>query len=408
MIGKYFKIIVMSLIIGLVLSVIITHAYGSTNYSINVQSYLPSRFNTILEDFNDLDTLNNWLYSDLVGGDGGSGTCSLEVISSGAYEGVGCGKLTYNTPTSDSFSWFVSSLGLENLELSNFNALSFWVKGAVGGEYFKIALTTKGGNTSGRSNGSIYINDFLDGPVTTSWQKAVIPLKNFANITNFTKMNELTLSFDHNICISNGSALSGTIYLDDIRFTNNITGFSSIRVDYYSDKVKFCALGGKVNGNGTGSLTYSFDSSEYHSGSNSLKMDYDVNSGYVFFYHLLGGGKSGAPGMQIDFSDYNYLTFWAKSTNSNILGSNSWPYRGLKVEMDVDDDSGTTYFQYAGTITSTWTKFSLPLSEFKSWGNPPAIDKSKITKVVFGFDTNFLENEDKKGIVYIDEVQFEK
>ncbi len=354
-----------------------------------------SNFGDLLDDFNDGNSINTWGYPTYYGG-GNKGSGNASYIDEG-YEGK-CLKLDYNVEEPNSFFWYCSKLGEENL--NSYNGLTFYVRGENGGEYFKVELKTRAiANQGGRSNAHLYITDYLDGGVTTSWQKVVIPFKNFANITNFNYMKELTIVFEEYQSGANGSSKIGTVYIDDIKFTNVAGGFDVIRIDHYGDKVGICALGGNqgifTGGGGSCSITYTNIAA--HSYNYGLMLYYNTVIGFAGVWTKFGGGLSGNSGMPVDFSAYNKITFWVKAK------SDTENPKDMIVELK--DDGGGKFTKITG-ITTSWQKYELNLSNFKDWwGNP--LDKSKIMEQCFTFD-DWRISGSLTGTVYIDEVQFEK
>lgn len=370
---------------------------------LSMNSSLEPCFNSTLDDFNDGNGLNNWLYNTYAGGTGG--TCQPS-FAAGAYEGPFCLRLDYSVPSPGDFSWYASKLGRHNAHASNFNGLTFWVKGAAGGETLKLELKTANCNTVNRSNASLYVNDFLPGyAITTAWQQAVIPFKNFANITNFSRLEELTFVFEHDWSGTNGSPFSGAVFLDRIRFTNQPGGFSIVRQDYASDRIFRNALGGNMGwgGGSRGHASAGWSGGEYRSAPYSLKMEYNVasnSSAYAFVYSLFGGGKSGNSLMQCNFSNYTYLTFWTRTdgVTTNVQ---------LQVEMDVDDAWPPYWLTCAG-IRSNWQYYMLPLTNFREAYGTARIDKRKIAKLVFTMTYGKTPAADRRSAIYFDDIKFQK
>lgn len=211
---------------------------------LSMNSSLEPCFNSTLDDFNDGNGLNNWLYNTYAGGTGG--TCQPS-FAAGAYEGLYCLRLDYSVPSVSDFSWYASKLGGHNAHASNFNGITFWIRGQSGNETVKVEIKTVNCNTVNRSNASIYMNDFLPaGRITAAWQKAVIPFRNFANITNFSRLDELTFVFEHDQSGTNYSPFSGSVYIDKIRFTNNPDNYTNVIQDLFSDRIAKNALGGNM------------------------------------------------------------------------------------------------------------------------------------------------------------------
>ena len=94
-------------------------------------------------------------------------------------------------------------------DASDFEYLSFWVRGESGGETLDVQLADK---TWIRKQDSLRlgeISDFLPGGITTSWQEVLVPLHSRGGL-NLKELGGLTLNFR-----SLGKA---TIYLDDLSF----------------------------------------------------------------------------------------------------------------------------------------------------------------------------------------------
>lgn len=330
-------------------------------------------------------------------------------------------RLNYDVSTYASYAGY--ALNLNHRSVQGYNYLSFWIRGASGGEFFKVELKCRDpyalGNTRDQSNrafGRSYITDYLDSGVTTAWQKVVIPLDTFNSIDQWTNMWEMTVTFENTQLEGNGGLpKTGTIYLDDIVFGTWEPGY--VRIDHYGDLISICGFGGNMGygGNAGGWCTNLFHQTEFHNARNSLQIDYNVSAGYCWSFSMFGGGIAGAsPGfipIQGNFSNYNYFTFWAKSTNENIYNRNTPTYRGLKVELNTNDTSGASWpwFQFPTTpISNIWLKFSLPLTNFKFWGAQPPINKKKIAKLAWVLDNGFILAADRIGRIFIDDVQFEK
>jgi hypothetical protein len=92
------------------------------------------------------------------------------------------------------------------LDASAYNTLSFWVRGAVGGEEFTVKVADEQWILREDAFDAGPIRDFLPGGVTTQWQQVVVPLG--ALPLDVRKLGALNLSFN----------LPGqyVVYVDDI------------------------------------------------------------------------------------------------------------------------------------------------------------------------------------------------
>lgn len=97
--------------------------------------------------------------------------------------------------------------------------VTFWIKGAKGGEVLNVGLVDKASGGSSR----MLLTAYLPGGVKTSWQKATVPLKDFpknASKWDNEKQQNLEFPFDWSKAAeialdNNGSADAYTIYVDD-------------------------------------------------------------------------------------------------------------------------------------------------------------------------------------------------
>ena len=94
-------------------------------------------------------------------------------------------------------------------DLSPYKAVSFWVRGAQGGEFFEIGMADKSWLTIGDSVKAGAIEKYLPSGVTTEWQEVVIPLADFGKL-DWTQMGSFVVNF-----VRPGQ---GTLFLDELKF----------------------------------------------------------------------------------------------------------------------------------------------------------------------------------------------
>ena len=201
-----------------------TATYGDPIDSISIQ-YSTASSRKMVDDFDDGADPN------LLGGGLGTWTKSDGAITSFYdsvnYRGIsGYGyQINYDVSTPDDEAGFWT--GLNNQDMSQYQKVSFWIKGAVGEEMLKVGLKDSVGNET-----KLLLNDYLpEGKVTTFWQHVVVPLPDFFTVTNWSAMENLSLTFHS----AYGSPYSGAIYIDDIRFarwTDIVTGLAN--TGYYT------------------------------------------------------------------------------------------------------------------------------------------------------------------------------
>ena len=347
-----------------------------------------------LDNFNDNGKLNLW--GGETGGfdDGKSGECISLNDSASPYEGNFCLKLNYLVNAADGYAGYYSKLQSKNLE--NYDNVSFYVKGSAGGELFKIEFKNNSSDVD-RNHAAVYVTDYLDNGITTNWQKVTIPLHNFVNINDWTSAKEFIITFENSASVVNGSPTSGIVYFDKIEF--DTVSPNQVRVDFYGDKVGTCALGGNMGdmGGSGGSASHTFSSvvGRYHDNPNGLVSSYSVNTGYAGHFIMFGGGDTGWLAMTHDFSEFNKLVLWvrAKSSTENP--------KVVKIELvDVLDEREKVLVN----INTIWQKYEIPLSDFSN------LHKSYIKQMNIVYEDWRISGAggNKTGVLFIDEIRFEK
>lgn len=340
---------------------------------------------SVIDNFNDNGILNN------LGGTPAPWGTDASNYPYNAYEGVVCLKIEYDVTMPGSFSGYTTPLTPTGKDLSAYTTLSFWVKGASGGEFFKIEMKT---NTGTYTTASVYVSDFLDGGVTTSWRQVVIPLHNFANIGTWTSAKELGFVFENVQATNNGSPVAGTIYIDKIELGN--AAVSQVRVAPFGNKISISALGGNLgpmsDGGGTATCLFSTVAGQYTPYSYGLATTYNVVSGWSGVYMIFGGGNNGFTAAPHNFSAYTYLKFNIKA------GSTTANPKALKVEILYN--GGKKEAIIGGIVSTGWITALVPLS---------GADKTTLKQVNLIFDSGTIDSAggNRAGLVYIDNVRFE-
>jgi hypothetical protein len=99
------------------------------------------------------------------------------------------------------------------LDVSKDPYLSFWVKGAKGGEDFEIQLADLEWLNKDDSRSAGLATTYLKGPITTEWQEVVVPVADFLLDSN--ELATFTLNFT--------AKGEGVVYIDDINFKKTKT-----------------------------------------------------------------------------------------------------------------------------------------------------------------------------------------
>ena len=392
----------------------------------------------LLDDFENAVPCNSWntntgtfASTPETGATFTTGTCNASFAGNAAV-GTKCLELDYSiprvagTPAKESFSGYFSNLGSAPLTsgAAQSTALTFWVKGAAGGEYFAIQLKndsktkyTDPLSTYYRNASKVYITDFLDGGVTTTWQKVTIPLHNFLNLDSLTSMKELDIVFESYQSFVNNSPSQGTIYIDDIKFENIV--ISAVRIDYFGDKLGVNALGGNLFNVGPNkveyptnpSAAYSVSSSMYISAPYSMLSQYKVNPGWAGNCFIFGGGnapdadsglaavsdptKMGYIAVPHDFTGLTKLVLNAKAQSASQNPGT--------VKIELVDNGGTKFAYIVGITDTKWNSFTLVLSGFN--GSSGRLDTTTIKQMNIIYEDSQAVN--KAGGIYVDDIHFE-
>ena len=139
-------------------------------------------------------------------------------------------RLDYDVQNPGEFTYYWIKLGkeatgrsgvTETLDLTEYNYLSFWVRGLEEGGNIKVELheDTDGSGvfTYGRDiTAYVYMNAYIKGGIIgQDWRKVTIPLKAFAKISDRSKMLELVFVFENKM-----GNRKGVVYVDEILFGN--------------------------------------------------------------------------------------------------------------------------------------------------------------------------------------------
>ncbi len=106
-------------------------------------------------------------------------------------------------------------VGGKYFDATGYKKLTFWVKGAEGGENFKVGIADKHWEGIGDSVKSDEITAYLQGKkITTEWQQAAIPLDTF--FVDMKELASISICFEGD-CFPDKSG-KGIVYVDEIAF----------------------------------------------------------------------------------------------------------------------------------------------------------------------------------------------
>ena len=397
---------------------------------ITAKGAIPVNPGPLLDDFN-RQGVNTWGCSTSTVVQSGSGASISVSYPNDTAVVFGAGgrslQLTYNVTAANSWAAYVTSLG--GADISSYNYLSFWVKGAVGGELFKIELhhasydPNQAVGYNDNYKAEVYVTDYLDTGVpapASGWKKVVIPLDAFANINDRAKMKELVITFENSQSITNGSPTSGTVYIDNISFGKQFQGF--VRIDHFSDKVGKNSLGGNCvssypTGQGVlGTSTYTNTANQYDGYPYGLDFHFQgvADPNYYSYVSIVGGGDTGGIQQPRNFGSYQNLSLSVRSGSSDVTC--------LQLELHCPTYTNNYFHLFNGkdgqdAITTNWTHFVIALTNFtrSGWNNGTPItstDLANLGEIVFTRAGWFATYHDfdqgvTTGDFYIDRVQFE-
>lgn len=360
----------------------------------------------IVDDFNDGNNRNYW---DGVMGvteeTASAGSINHSYVTAGAYGGKSL-ALTYDLTKASNWNGFYLMLNNEfsiTKNISAYKHLSFWVKGAVGGkEHLKIGLENTSANSTNRNRAAIYVNDYLDGGITTGWKKVSIPLGAFSGLNSLATAKALSFVFEKDYvdpARHPALAKTGTVYIDDVRFST--TELPVLRIDPFGDNWGLNALGGNwgnMKMDGHVDPTMGFSSSIAGAVAWTLVSNYDVQTAgsWQGHYCLFGGGVSGWDVYPVSVSHYRYFKFSlkAKSATENP--------ESIKIELK----SGNLIAPLVITgITPTFQTMSIDLN---AAALQPFVDKTAFMQINIVYENTRIgaAGGDKKGTLYFDHFEF--
>ncbi len=403
--GRVFIItVVMALAVGLSADI---PAYQSVSgpASITSQGTIPINPGPTLDNFNQGIGVNLWnCITATFAKAGSAANCAVNYPTSDAPVATPgkCLQLTYNVADSGTYAGYSSKLGPSNI--AAYTAISFWVKGAVGGEFFKVEL--KNANTNVNTNhAAVYVTDYLDSGITTAWQQVTIPLHNFANISDWSSATEFCVTFESDQSGIVGAAKQGIIYIDDITFGNST--INVVRINYFSTKLGRTALGGNMGDmpNPYPTVSWassSFSSADYKNPPYSLLSQYNVSSAEQWSGHFMifGGGDDGATPIAHDFRAFRYLRFAVKARSA---AENP---KTFKVEI-IDGTATTKGYIVTGILASDWINVSIDMTAADMNGN--YLTRASMKQVNIIYEKWRIQAANGKyngpGAVYIDDMR---
>jgi RHS repeat-associated protein len=259
-------------------------------------------------------------------------------------------------------------------DLTNYNAVTFLVKGANGGEKMKVGLRDSLANES-----KLVLSQYLPKGITTYWQKVTIPLAAFARVVDWISMESFVVVFEDKI----GSG-TGTIYLDNIKFENIPP--APIVVDNFNDMTQENGVGGTQSCLGAGGVVINcvYDQANHHG---------EVGAGYRVTYTDVTETEWAIAETELlglDASGYEFLSFYIKGARGDEKPNIYLAANGLRKFVNIEN--------YV-PITTSWQRVSIPLKDFSDQG----LDITNLSHLQLAF-----EWEEMEGTVYLDDIRFNR
>jgi PKD repeat protein len=205
--GTYAKPIILNITFMVILSTFLFLKIGVAEGASNTLSI--DSYNKYGAGANDLGLWTGW---------GSSDTSTVEEVYLHKYVDGGVNnvkKFTYDCTGEQDYCWDASNLwnGVTYLDVSEFDFLSFRVKGETGSEDFYIEMQYGTPIEEGTEPATeMHSSDYFT--VTNNWKQVNLPLAAFMGLDK-TKMRALVIKFDNALDVK-----EGVIYLENLQFSN--------------------------------------------------------------------------------------------------------------------------------------------------------------------------------------------
>lgn len=361
----------------------VTKNQGGKGYIIidEVELYVTTSSLKLLDNFDDLDNINNFGGTNFVWGS----TCTVVYVSTIAYSGSGAAELTYDV-SSGGYAGFI--LPLNQHPISPATHLSFYVKVSnTGCQDFKIKFEDYDNNRNWGKEVPVY--NYVS--LSSEWVKVDIPLTDFGDFistyTIYPGGMKLNFVFGQNF----GQPHSGKIYIDEVKFyIPDIPEGSTVKlIDSMDEPVNSLCSWTTFS-----DAVRSIESVNGYKG-RAVRLNYDFTVSKNDYAVM-------ERSMSLNFAQSNtiYLKYKGQTNNNNF-------------ELKLTDSDGTTYWKKIFNLSNAtdWQTIKIPIKELSFFmkENPDAdrnLDLKNITKVylVLSKPSNSTLKENK-GVVYFDNLE---
>lgn len=279
--------------------------------------------------------------------------------------------LSYDVSQQNAYAGYITMLN--NIDLTEYQTLTFWMKGKQGKETLLIGLRDQLGHES-----KLLVDSYLLQDITTDWQKVTIPLTAFTNIQDWKAIENLNLCFESWI----GSG-EGEIYIDNFQFEKNL---EAIVVDDFEGKNEKNLLGGCTGAFLEGNCTIDVAYDTFNT--------CDISS---TVYRISYGGAIG------DLFTYCGWASELKGINVPTTGTISFHIKGAEggetpnIYLDDGTNRACVIIEKYVPVNTNWQEVTISLSEFSNQG----VDLTHLEEFQIVF-----EWEKMSGTIWIDNIQF--
>ena len=274
-------------------------------------------------------------------------------------------ELSYDVIADNEYAGFYRDL--DNIDISGYRTLSFWIKGAEGKEQLRIGLKNRKGKES-----KLVLGAYLDKGISTIWRKVSIPLTAFAGVSDMSSMENLSFIFENKY-----NSSKGKIYVADFVLEKSL---SPMVIANCSD----CT--GKT---GWGNECWIFNTRNAHINFVDDKFGALIHfKGVVASKNMVTWSGWGMDLPDIDASDYDCLSFRIKKVNGHE-----------NPNIYLEDFHKKKYVDISNYCESSthWQIVYIPLRDFIKKG----LDIKSLKKLCFVFEWERME-----GAVYVDDIRF--
>ncbi|MBW2661547.1 MAG: hypothetical protein JRD93_06080 [Deltaproteobacteria bacterium] len=281
--------------------------------------------------------------------------------------------LSYDVSDPGSYAGYVT--GLQNLDLRDYQSITFFVKGAEVGQDLQVGLKDASDHES-----KVLLSHYLPGKMETTWQKVTIPLVAFSRVLGWGKLKNLSFSVENRL---HGK---GVLFVDNVEFQKEIKSFTVDNFERLDRR------------NSVGREQYTFVS-----GAAAINGQHAKGSPNGIYRLSYGGNIGTINAYASDLKSYAGWTTKLCGIDCSQCGTLSFRIRGAKggenSSLYLADGNfrwGVDVAKYA-KVTTSWQRVIIPLREFADYG----ADLTHLAELQFVF-----EGEKMSGTIYLDDICF--